>query len=156
MTIPDPGTQVQDFCLASAAGTDVRLEDLRGQWVVLYFYPKDNTPGCTLEAKEFSDLKDQFAALGAVILGVSPDSVKTHQNFTNKHELSINLLSDPEHRVLEQFGAWRLKKNYGREYMGVGRSTVLIDPQGVVRHTWPEVKAAGHAAAVLARLKELL
>ncbi|NLW82690.1 MAG: peroxiredoxin, partial [Desulfovibrionales bacterium] len=133
-----------------------RLEDFRGQWVVLYFYPKDNTPGCTVEAQEFSTLKDQFSALNAVVLGMSPDSVSSHQKFTGKHGLEVNLLSDPEHQILEQFGAWRLKKNYGKEYMGVRRSTFLIDPSGVIRHTWAEVKAAGHAAEVLATLRNLV
>jgi len=87
---------------------------------------------------------------------MSPDSVKSHQGFTGKHELRVDLLSDPDHQILEQFGAWRLKKNYGKEYMGVGRSTFLIDPAGVIRHAWPEVKAAGHAAEVLAKLKEMV
>ena len=113
------------------------------------------TPGCTLEAKEFTELQGQFTSLGAVILGVSPDSVKSHRNFSTKHNLGVVLLSDAGHEVLETFGAWRLKKSYGREYMGVVRSTVLIDPEGIVRHVWPEVKAAGHAAAVLSRLTEL-
>ena len=153
--IPSPGDPAPSFCLQNASGAEVRLEDHRGKWVVLYFYPKDNTPGCTVEAQEFSALKDEFAAHGAVVLGMSPDSVKSHGNFVGKHDLSIDLLSDPEHQALELFGAWRLKKNYGREYMGVARSTFLIDPEGVVRHAWPNVKAAGHAAAVLTRLKEL-
>ena len=113
------------------------------------------TPGCTLEAKEFTELQGQFTSLGAVILGVSPDSVKSHRNFSTRHNLGVVLLSDAGHEVLEAFGAWRMKKSYGREYMGVVRSTVLIDPEGIVRHVWPEVKAAGHAAAVLGRLAEL-
>jgi peroxiredoxin Q/BCP len=154
--IPTPGDAAPGFCLRGASGADTRLEDLRGQWVVLYFYPKDNTPGCTVEAQEFSALKSQFESLGAVILGLSPDSPKSHQNFTAKQGLTVELLSDPEHQILQQFGAWRLKKNYGKEYMGVARSTFLIDPHGVVRHAWPEVKAAGHAAEVLQRLRELV
>ena len=113
------------------------------------------TPGCTLEAKEFTELQGQFTSLGAVILGVSPDSIKTHRNFMTRHNLGVVLLSDAGHEVLEAFGAWRLKKSYGREYMGVVRSTVLIDPEGIVRHVWPEVKAARHAAGVLSRLTEL-
>jgi peroxiredoxin Q/BCP len=108
-----------------------------------------------VEAQEFSALADRFAELNAVVLGMSPDSVKSHQNFTGRHELRVDLLSDPEHQVLENFGAWRLKKNYGKEYMGVARSTFLIDPSGVVRHAWPEVKAAGHAAEVLEKLRAL-
>ena len=153
--IPAPGDPAPDFCLRDTSGKDLRLEDYQGKWVVLYFYPKDNTPGCTVEAQEFSALKDDFTALNAVILGMSPDSVKSHQSFTGKHELRVELVSDPDHQALEQFGAWRLKKNYGKEYMGVARSTFLIDPAGVIRHAWPEVKAAGHAAEVLAKLKEL-
>jgi len=154
--IPAPGDPAPVFCLSNTSGSETRLEDFRGQWVVLYFYPKDNTPGCTVEAQEFSALKNQFAALNAVVLGMSPDSVKSHRSFAGKHNLEVNLLSDPEHQILEQFGAWRLKKNYGKEYMGVGRSTFLIDPSGVIRHTWPEVKAAGHAAEVLATLRILV
>ncbi len=155
ITIPAPGDPAPSFCLRDTTGADIRLEDFRGKWVALYFYPKDNTPGCTTEAQEFSALKPEFAALNCEILGMSPDSVKAHQNFTAKQDLSVNLASDPDHGVLEQFGAWRLKKNYGKEYMGVARSTVLIDPQGVIRHVWPTVKAAGHAAEVLDTLRKL-
>jgi peroxiredoxin Q/BCP len=154
--IPAPGEPAPPFCLGGASGTDIRLEDYAGRWVVLYFYPKDNTPGCTVEAQEFSALKDQFAKLNAVVLGASPDSVKSHQNFTGRHALEVELLSDPEHEILKQFGAWRLKKNYGREYMGVTRSTFLIDPSGIIRRSWPSVKAAGHAAEVLVALKTLV
>lgn len=154
--IPQPGDPAPGFCLRNTSNSDIRLEDLRGKWVVLYFYPKDNTPGCTVEAQEFSALKPEFAALNCEILGMSPDSTKAHQNFTTKHDLTVDLLSDPAHEILEQFGAWRLKKNYGKEYMGVGRSTFLIDPQGVIRFSWPEVKAAGHAAEVLTKLRELV
>lgn len=154
--IPKPGDTAPGFCLRNADNQEISLENLRGHWVVLYFYPKDNTPGCTVEAQEFSALSAEFKALDATVLGMSPDSVTSHQKFTAKHNLEVPLLSDPDHQTLEQFGAWRLKKNYGKEYMGVGRSTFLIDPQGVVRHAWPEVKAAGHAAEVLATLKSLL
>jgi peroxiredoxin Q/BCP len=153
--IPAPGDPAPAFCLDGASRSGVSLEDYHGRWVVLYFYPKDNTPGCTVEAQEFSALKDQFTELNAVILGLSPDSIKSHQNFTGKHALQVELLSDPEHEILKRFGAWRLKKNYGREYMGVARSTFLIDPSGVIRRTWPTVKAPGHAAEVLAALKTL-
>ncbi len=153
--IPAPGDPAPGFCLGGASGTEVRLEDYRGRWVVLYFYPKDNTPGCTVEAQEFSALKSRFEKLNAVILGMSPDSIKSHQNFTGKHDLQVELVSDPGHEILKQFGAWRLKKNYGKEYMGVARSTFLIDPSGVIRRTWSTVTAAGHAAEVLAALEEL-
>lgn len=155
-TIPGPGDPAPGFCLGGASGADVRLEDHLGRWVVLYFYPKDNTPGCTVEAQEFSTLKGQFEKLNAVVLGVSPDSLKSHRNFADKHDLQVELISDPGHEALKQFGAWRLKKNYGKEYMGVTRSTFLIDPSGTIRRTWPTVKAAGHAAEVLAVLQELV
>lgn len=155
-TIPGPGDPAPGFCLGGASGADVRLEDHLGRWVVLYFYPKDNTPGCTVEAQEFSALKGQFEKLNAVVLGVSPDSLKSHRNFADKHDLQVELISDPGHEALKHFGAWRLKKNYGKEYMGVARSTFLIDPSGTIRRTWPTVKAAGHAAEVLAVLQELV
>lgn len=154
--IPVPGDPAPGFCLRDTTGSETRLEDYRDKWVVLYFYPKDNTPGCTVEAQEFSALKAEFESLGCAVLGMSPDSVASHQKFASKFDLNVNLISDPDHQILEQFGAWRLKKNYGKEYMGVGRSTFLIDPTGHIRHAWPEVKAAGHAADVLATLKSLL
>jgi thioredoxin-dependent peroxiredoxin len=154
--IPAPGDPAPGFCLDGASGSEVRLEDYRGRWVVLYFYPKDNTPGCTVEAQEFSALKSQFEKLNAVVLGMSPDSIQSHQNFTGKHGLQVELVSDPAHEILKQFGAWRLKKNYGKEYMGVARSTFLIDPSGVIRRTWSTVTAAGHAAEVLTALAELV
>lgn len=153
--IPAPGDVAPDFCLGGLSGPEIRLQDYRGRWVVLYFYPKDNTPGCTVEAQEFSALKERFEALNAVVVGLSPDSVKAHRNFAGKHDLRVELVSDPDHQALKEFGAWRLKKNYGREYMGVARSTFLIDPAGVIRRAWPEVKAGGHAAQVLAALQEL-
>lgn len=150
-----PRPAAPDFTLPATAGHSVQLSALRGGKVVLFFYPKDNTPGCTVEAQEFSALKERFEALNAVVLGLSPDSVKAHRNFADRHDLRVELVSDPEREALKRFGAWRLKKNYGREYMGVARSTFLIDPSGVVRRAWPEVKAAGHAAQVLAALQEL-
>ena len=131
------------------------LQDFAGKWLVVYFYPRDNTSGCTLEAKSFTDLAGQFADHGAVIVGVSPDSVKSHCGFIAKHGLGITLLSDPERALLEAAGAWQKKKLYGKEHMGVVRSTALVDPQGVVREVWTKVKAAGHAEEVLARLRQL-
>ena len=149
-------TPAPDFSLPATGGNTVTLSALHGRKVVLYFYPKDNTPGCTVEAQEFSALKGQFEKLNAVVLGVSPDSLKSHRNFADKHDLQVELISDPGHEALKHFGAWRLKKNYGKEYMGVARSTFLIDPSGTIRRTWPTVKAAGHAAEVLAVLQELV
>ena len=126
--------------------------------VTIYFVPqppKDNTSGCTTEAIDFTAAKAQFEEEGAVIFGTSPDSQKSHCNFTSKHELGITLLSDPEHKVLEDYGAWQKKKMYGREYMGVVRSTFLIDPLGKLAHVWPKVKVKGHVDEVLAKLREL-
>ncbi len=149
------GDKAPDFCLPDKDGNEVCLKDFRGKWVVLYFYPKDNTSGCTKEAVEFTEHLDEFASLNAVVLGVSKDSVKSHKNFAEKHGLKVTLLSDPEHKVIEQYGAWKLKKRYGREYYGTQRSTFLIDPDGVIRHIWPNVRVKGHVEAVLKKLKEL-
>lgn len=149
------GDKAPDFCLPDKDGNEVCLKDFRGKWVVLYFYPKDNTSGCTKEAVEFTEHLDEFASLNAVVLGVSKDSVKSHKNFAEKHGLKVTLLSDPEHKVIEQYGAWKLKKRYGREYYGTQRSTFLIDPDGVIRHIWPNVRVKGHVEAVLEKLKEL-
>ncbi len=149
------GDKAPDFCLPDKDGNEVCLKDFRGKWVVLYFYPKDNTSGCTKEAVEFTEHLDEFASLNAVVFGVSKDSVKSHKNFAEKHGLKVTLLSDPEHKVIEQYGAWKLKKRYGREYYGTQRSTFLIDPDGVIRHIWPNVRVKGHVEAVLEKLKEL-
>ena len=151
------GDPAPDFCLPDQNGTEHCLKDYRGKWVVLYFYPRDNTSGCTAEAREFTELKPEFERLGAVILGVSKDSVQSHQKFVAKHNLGITLLSDPEHRVLETYGAWQLRRQCGRESWGTVRSTVLIDPEGRIVYHWPKVtKAKGHAEKVLLKLKEFL
>lgn len=149
------GSKAPNFKLPNQDGQVISLAELKGQWIVLYFYPKDNTSGCTVEALEFSALKSALTDLGAVILGVSPDSVQSHQKFIVKKELGIDLLSDPEHRVIDAYGAWQLKKLYGREYYGVVRSTALIDPEGNIAHYWTKVKAKGHAETVKAKLMEL-
>ena len=143
------------FRLPDQDGALRGLGDYAGKWLVVYFYPKDNTSGCTLEARSFTALAGQFAAEEAVVVGVSPDSVKSHCGFIAKQELGVTLLSDPEHSLIEAAGAWQKKKLYGKEYMGVVRSTALIDPQGVVREVWSKVKPSGHADEVLARLREL-
>ncbi len=148
------GQLAPDFTLQNEAEENVSLSDFRGKWVVLYFYPKDNTSGCTTEAIDFTRLLPDFEKSGAVILGVSPDSCKSHQNFRRKHELRVMLLSDPEKKVLSDYGVWQKKSMYGREYMGVVRTTVLIDPEGKVAKIWPKVKVKGHAEAVLDFLKE--
>ncbi len=148
------GEQAPDFCLPNQDDEIVCLRDLRGKWVVLYFYPKDNTSGCTREAVDFTQYLDEFERLNAVVIGVSPDSTKSHRRFQEKHGLRVTLLSDPEHNVLEQYGVWQLKRMYGREYWGVVRSTFLIDPEGKIVRIWPKVKVAGHAEDVLQALKE--
>ncbi len=149
------GEMAPDFCLPNQDETEICLRDLRGKWVVLYFYPKDNTPGCTKEAIDFSEHLPDFNELDAVILGVSPDSPKKHRNFIEKKNLKITLLSDENKEVLEKYGVWQLKKMYGREYMGVVRTTYLIDPEGKVAARWDKVKVKGHAEKVKEKLKEL-
>jgi len=149
------GDVAPDFRLKDQDGNDVSLKNFAGKWVVLYFYPKDNTPGCTTEACDFTARKSEFSGLDAVVVGVSPDSSKSHQGFIAKQNLDLVLLSDPEHEALEPYGAWKLKKNYGREYMGVQRSTFLIGPDGKIAHAWTNVKAAGHAEKVKEKLAEL-
>jgi peroxiredoxin Q/BCP len=149
------GDKAVDFCLPNQDGAEVCLRDFTGSWVVLYFYPKDNTKGCTTEALDFTVLKDDFAKEGAVILGVSPDSIKKHQNFIAKKELDITLLSDEDKEVIKEYGVWQKKKMYGKEYMGVVRSTFLIDPDGKVAYIWRNVRVKNHAQNVLEKLKEL-
>ena len=143
-----------DFCLPDHSGKEHCLKDYAGKWVVLYFYPKDNTSGCTREAKEFTEMKEEFEKLGAVIIGVSKDSPKSHAKFIEKHNLGILLLSDENHEVIEKYGAWGKKKNYGREYYGTVRSTFLIDPSGKIIKEWKKVRVAGHVEKVLNTLKE--
>lgn len=149
------GQPAPAFSLPDAAGTAVSLAELRGQWVVIYFYPRDNTPGCTREACEFSAQAEAFAQRGARVLGISPDPPASHRRFAEKHGLSITLLSDPDRTVLRQYGAWGTKTLYGKKHEGVIRSTVLVDPQGRVAWHWPKVSPAGHAAEVLAKLAQL-
>lgn len=134
------GSQAPDFTLLSDAGDEVTLSQLKGKNVVLYFYPKDDTPGCTTEACDFRDNLAQLTALGAVVLGVSPDSVKSHAKFKAKFELPFALLADEKTEVAEAYGVWREKSMYGKAYMGIVRSTFLIDSQGVVRNAWDNVK----------------
>jgi thioredoxin-dependent peroxiredoxin len=149
------GEPAPAFALPDQDGVAVSLAGLAGQWVVLYFYPKDDTPGCTTEACEFTESVAAFGGLDALVLGCSPDSPQAHRKFIAKHGLKLRLLSDPEHVVMAAYGAWGEKVLYGKKTVGVIRSTVLVDPKGVVAHHWPRVTAAGHAAAVRARLEEL-
>jgi peroxiredoxin Q/BCP len=149
------GEEAPDFCLRDPDKGEICLKDLKGRWTVLYFYPKDNTKGCTMEALEFTAAEEDFKAKNAIVLGVSPDSLDSHSRFKEKHGLSINLLSDSEKKTLEAYGVWRKKKLYGREYMGVVRSTFLIDLKGVIAHTWYNVKVPSHVDQVLEKLTEL-
>ena len=144
-----------EFCLPNQDETEICLRDLAGKWVVLYFYPKDNTPGCTTEACDFSNELEEFEDLDAVILGVSPDSPKKHRNFIEKKGLKITLLSDEDKEVLKAYGAWGLKKMYGKEYEGVIRSTFIIDPNGEIVAEWRKVRVKGHVEEVKNKLKQL-
>ncbi len=149
------GDKAPAFTLANQDDQKISLQDLAGQWVTLYFYPKDDTPGCTTEACEFTDHLKNFEEINARVIGVSPDSPESHRKFIEKHNLNIELLSDPDHKVLEKYDAWGEKNNYGKITMGVLRSTVIIDPEGRVAHHWKKVKAPGHAAVVHEKLREL-
>jgi thioredoxin-dependent peroxiredoxin len=149
------GKPAPKFSLEDQDETRVSLADLRGRWVVLYFYPKDDTPGCTTEACEFTEGIEAFEGLDAVVLGCSPDAPEKHRKFIAKYELKVRLLSDPDHRVMEAYGAWGEKSMYGKTTVGVIRSTVIIDPEGRVAHHWKKVSAKGHAAKVREKLEEL-
>ncbi len=134
----------------------LRSEDLKGRWTVIYFYPRDNTPGCTTEAKEFTALREEFEKLGVRVIGVSRQSVESHKRFRERHELGIVLLSDPDAEVHKAFGAWGRKKMYGKEVEGVIRSTFLVDPDGEIVREWKNVRAKGHAAKVLEELQKIV
>ena len=145
----EEGKPAPDFELQSDSGDTVKLSDLRGHPVVLYFYPKDDTPGCTTEACEFRDAYDVFRRRGVEVLGVSPDDVSSHEKFKSKYELPFTLLADPEHKVAEEYGVWGERKFAGKTYMGINRSTFIIDGDGKVARAMLGIKPAGHAAAVL-------
>ena len=146
--VPTVGAFAPDFTLLTDAGAPLTLSALRGRTVVLFFYPKDDTSSCTVEACEFRDLLPRFESLDAIVLGISPDPVKSHVKFRDKYELSYPLLADVEHAVAESYGVWREKQLYGRRYMGVVRSTFVIDADGRVARVFENVKSAGHAEAV--------
>ena len=152
----EAGDVAPSFCLPDQDGREVCLEEFLGRWVVLYFYPKDNTTGCTKEALDFTQSLENFRSLGAEVLGISPDSPKSHQKFREKHGLAVRLLSDPEHLVLEAYGAWGAKKMYGKEYQGVLRSTAIIDPEGKIARVWKKVRVKGHVEEVKEALKSLI
>ncbi|MEZ5336188.1 MAG: thioredoxin-dependent thiol peroxidase [Methanolobus sp.] len=149
------GQKAPDFCLPDQNENNVCLKDFEGKWTVLYFYPKDNTSGCTKEAQDFTALKGDFESENAVILGTSKDSVKSHVRFIEKKELGITLLSDEDTSVHQKYDVWRTKKNYGKEYLGTVRSTFLIDPDGNIAKIWDNVRTKEHAEKVLETLRSL-
>ena len=149
------GDIAPDFCLPMAEEREFCLKDREKGWLVLYFYPKDNTSGCTREAVDFTLHQPDFRKLGAEVVGISRDSPASHEKFAAKHGLGVKLLSDPDHLVTEAYGAWALKKMYGKESFGVIRSTLLIDPEGKIAYIWRRVKVDGHANAVIERLQKL-
>lgn len=155
MTQPAIGETAPDISLPRDGGDIVNLSDFTGKKVVVYFYPKDDTPGCTKEAVGFTDLADDFAAAGAVVLGVSKDSVAKHDKFIAKHDLKIALLSDENGDVCERYGTWVEKSMYGKTYMGINRATFLIGPDGKIAQVWPKVKVPGHVEAVLDAVRAL-
>lgn len=152
--MPQLGDEAPDIALPDDTGTERRLADERGKWIVLYFYPKDDTPGCTTEACEFRDINADIVARDAEVWGVSILGSGSKAAFKRKFGLPFVLLADEQHAVAERYGTWVLKQNYGKSYWGVTRSTFLVDPEGKIARTWPTVKAEGHAAEVLAALDE--
>jgi thioredoxin-dependent peroxiredoxin len=150
------GMKAPEFSLVASNGDKVNLSDFRGKNVVLYFYPKDMTPGCTTEACDFRDQINQFTEGNAVILGVSPDPIDRHQKFVDKYGLPFLLLADTEHETAEAYGVWKLKKNFGKEYMGIERSTFIINKEGTLVKEWRKVKVKGHVEEALLYIKENL
>ncbi|MBE0495371.1 MAG: thioredoxin-dependent thiol peroxidase [Campylobacterales bacterium] len=153
--MPKCGDFAPEFCLPNQDEAEVCLRDIKGRWIVLYFYPKDNTPGCTTEACDFTAALPAFDALDAVVLGVSPDSPKKHRSFIEKKELGITLLADESTQMAQEYGVWQLKKMCGKEYMGIVRTTFIIDPQGKIAHVWENVKVKDHTKAVRETLAKL-
>ncbi|MBT2601391.1 MULTISPECIES: thioredoxin-dependent thiol peroxidase [unclassified Oceanobacillus] len=149
------GSKVNDFSLPNQNGENISLSDYKGKYVVLYFYPKDMTLGCTTEACDFRDNHESFKELDAVILGVSPDPEARHQKFIDKHELPFNLLSDEDHQLAEQFDVWKLKKNFGKEYYGIERSTFIIDKEGNLIKEYRKVRVKDHVSNALAYIKAM-
>ncbi|MCD4821523.1 MAG: thioredoxin-dependent thiol peroxidase [Methanococcoides sp.] len=149
------GETAPQLSLPDPEGNEISLEELKGKWVVLYFYPKDNTSGCSIEAMEFTKLKDDFEKENALVIGVSKDNQASHKKFIDKKELGITLLSDEDTEVQQSYDVWHLKKMAGREYMGTVRTTFLIDPEGNIAKVWDKVKAKGHAMEVFDELKKI-
>ncbi|KKI88983.1 peroxiredoxin [Bacillus sp. SA1-12] len=148
------GSIAPDVELVADNGEQTKLADYRGKYIVLYFYPKDMTPGCTTEACDFRDQHQSFADVNAVIIGVSPDPQEKHQKFKDKYDLPFKLLVDDEHKLAEAYGVWKLKKNFGKEYMGIERSTFIIDPEGNLIKEWRKVKVKDHVQEALEYIKE--
>jgi peroxiredoxin Q/BCP len=150
------GKEVEDFTLLNQDGNQVSLSDFKGKHIVLYFYPKNMTPGCTTEACDFRDQSESFADLDTVIIGISPDSVESHQKFITKHDLPFTLLVDKDHKIAEQFNVWQLKKNFGKEYYGIVRSTFIIDKDGILQKEYRNIRVKGHVENALTYVKENL
>lgn len=155
MTDIEVGQPAPDFDLPTDGGGRFKLSDQAGKSVVLYFYPKDDTPGCTIEAIAFSGLAEAFAKANAIVVGISPDSPASHDKFKAKHELTVQLAADAEKEVVQSYGVWVKKSRYGREYMGVDRTTFLIGPDGKIARIWKKVKVDGHAEEVLGAVEEI-
>lgn len=153
---PEIGSPAPDFKLPTDSGTTVSLHDLKGKPVILYFYPKDDTSGCTAQACQFRDLLPNFSEDDAVILGVSRDGIKSHQKFRDKYSLNFPLLADESGEICQKYGVWVEKSMYGRKYFGIERTTFLIDKTGVIRQIWPKVKVPGHGEVVLKALRALV
>ena len=149
------GAEAPDFALPRDGGGTISLSEFRGRPVVLFFYPKDDTEGCTMEAKDFTAAKTDFDAAGVALIGLSPDPVKKHDRFVRKHDLAVPLASDENHATLEAYGVWKEKSMYGRTYMGVERTTVLVDAEGKIAEIWAKVKVKGHVEAVLDAARKL-
>ena len=149
------GLLAPEFCLPNQDEIEICSRDLKGKWIVFYFYPKDNTPGCTTEACDFTAANDSFEDMNAIILGVSPDSPKKHRSFIEKHLLGITLLSDESTQVAQNYGVWQKKQMCGKEYMGIVRSTFIISPDGKIAASWTNVKVKDHAKNVKTKLEEL-
>jgi peroxiredoxin Q/BCP len=152
MSTPQAGDLAPEIALPDETGTTHRLADQRGRWTIVYFYPKDDTPGCTVEACEFRDANDTIVERGADVWGISPQGATSKKSFREKFHLPFVLLADEKHQVAEAYGSWVEKQNYGKTYWGTARTTFLVDPDGRIAHAWPKVKPEGHAADVLATL----
>ncbi|MEM6960189.1 MAG: peroxiredoxin [Myxococcota bacterium] len=149
------GDRAPQFSLETSAGGNRSLEEFKGSWLVVYFYPRDDTPGCTTEAKDFTAASETFGERNAKIIGVSKDTIEKHCKFIDKHALQVELLSDPSGDMIEAYGAWGEKNMYGKKSMGIVRSTVIVDPAGIVRHRFPKVRVKGHVDEVLNALDAL-